>query len=97
MHEDPAHRWTVAELATRVGRSRVTFAARFTGVVGEPPLTYLTGWRMALAADLLRDADATVAAVAHEVGYEDAFAFRVAFKRARGLSPTDWRRQLRSG
>ncbi|MFI6151419.1 AraC family transcriptional regulator [Kitasatospora sp. NPDC051170] len=97
MHEHPAHRWTVAELATRVGQSRATFAARFTATVGEPPLTYLTGWRMALAADLLRDTDATVAAVAHEVGYEDAFAFSVAFKRSRGLSPTDWRRQLRSG
>lgn len=84
LHEDPAHRWTVAELAARVGQSRATFAARFTGAVGEPPLTYLTGWRMALAADLLRDTKETVAAVAREVGYADAFAFSVAFKRAAG-------------
>lgn len=97
LHEDPARRWTVAELAARVGQSRATFAARFTGAVGEPPLTYLTGWRMALAADLLRDTEETVAAVAREVGYEDAFAFSVAFKRARGVSPSDWRRQVRSG
>ncbi|WP_317447579.1 AraC family transcriptional regulator [Streptomyces collinus] len=97
LHEEPARRWTVAELATRVGQSRATFAARFTGAVGEPPLTYLTGWRMALAADLLRDTEETVAAVAREVGYEDAFAFSVAFKRARGVSPSDWRRQVRSG
>ncbi|MGW0765503.1 AraC family transcriptional regulator [Streptomyces sp. NPDC002676] len=97
LHENPAYRWTVAELAARVGQSRATFAARFTGAVGEPPLTYLTGWRMALAADLLRDTDKTVAAVAHEVGYEDAFAFSVAFKRARAMSPSDWRRQVRSG
>jgi SRSO17 transposase len=95
--EDPARRWTVAELAARVGQSRATFAARFTGAVGEPPLTYLTGWRMALAADLLRDTEETVAAVAREVGYGDAFAFSVAFKRARGVSPSDWRRQVRSG
>jgi AraC-like DNA-binding protein len=97
LHEDPARRWTVAELAARVGQSRATFAARFTGAVGEPPLTYLTGWRMALAADLLRDTEETIAAVAREVGYEDAFAFSVAFKRARGVSPSDWRRQVRSG
>ncbi|MBD0746637.1 AraC family transcriptional regulator [Streptomyces sp. CBMA152] len=93
LHEDPAHRWTVAELAARVGQSRAAFAARFTGVVGEPPLTYLTGWRMALAADLLRDTEETVAAVAREVGYTDAFAFSVAFKRACGVSPSDWRRK----
>ncbi|MFF4616071.1 cupin domain-containing protein [Nonomuraea jabiensis] len=95
LHEDPAHRWTVAELAAEVGMSRAAFAARFTGLVGEPPLTYLTGWRMALAADLLRDTEATVAAVARQVGYEDAFAFSVAFKRARALSPSAWRRQAR--
>ncbi|MGW0886136.1 AraC family transcriptional regulator [Streptomyces sp. NPDC002671] len=97
LHEAPAHRWTVAELAAHVGQSRATFAARFTRVVGEPPLTYLTGWRMALAADLLRDTEETVAAVAREVGYGDAFAFSVAFKRARGVSPSNWRRQVRSG
>ncbi|MFF7412005.1 AraC family transcriptional regulator [Streptomyces lydicus] len=93
LHEDPARRWTVAELATRVGMSRAAFAARFTALVGEPPLTYLTGWRMTVAADLLRDAETTVAAVAREVGYEDPFAFSVAFKRIRGVSPSIWRRQ----
>ncbi|MFJ8435973.1 AraC family transcriptional regulator [Kitasatospora sp. NPDC094019] len=92
LHEDPARRWTVAELAAQVGQSRATFAAHFTAAVGEPPLTYLTTWRMVLAADLLRDTDDTVAAVAHAVGYADAFAFSVAFKRARGHSPSDWRR-----
>ncbi|MGV9245325.1 AraC family transcriptional regulator [Streptomyces sp. NPDC003710] len=93
LHEEPARRWTVAELAMHVGMSRAAFAARFTALVGEPPLTYLTGWRMTVAADLLRDAETTVAAVAHEVGYEDPFAFSVAFKRARGVSPAAWRRQ----
>ncbi|WP_310717170.1 AraC family transcriptional regulator [Streptomyces lydicus] len=93
LHEDPARRWTVAELATRVGMSRAAFAARFTALVGEPPLTYLTGWRMTVAADLLRDDGTTVAAVAREVGYEDPFAFSVAFKRIRGVSPSLWRRQ----
>ncbi|MDR8411323.1 AraC family transcriptional regulator [Nonomuraea sp. 3-1Str] len=95
LHEDPAHRWTVAALAAKVGMSRAAFAARFTGLVGEPPLTYLTNWRMTLGADLLRDTEATVAAVARTVGYEDAFAFSVAFKRARGVSPSIWRRGTR--
>ncbi|MGC0318591.1 cupin domain-containing protein [Kitasatospora acidiphila] len=91
LHEDPARRWTVAGLATGVGLSRAAFAARFAQLVGEPPLGYLTAWRMTLAADLLRDADTTIAAVAHEVGYADAFAFSAAFKRARGVSPSAWR------
>jgi AraC-like DNA-binding protein len=93
LHEDPTRRWTVAALAAEVRMSRAAFAARFTGLVGEPPLTYLTGWRMTLAADLLRDTESTVATVAHAVGYEDAFAFSVAFKRARGVNPSLWRRQ----
>ncbi|WP_214321803.1 AraC family transcriptional regulator [Nonomuraea sediminis] len=91
LHEDPSRRWTVATLAIEVGMSRAAFAARFSALVGEPPLTYLTGWRMTLAADLLRDTDATIATVARRVGYEDAFAFSVAFKRARGLTPSSWR------
>lgn len=91
LHEDPARRWTVAALAAEAGVSRATFAARFTRLVGVPPLTYLTGWRMTLAADLLRDTEATIAAIARDVGYADAFAFSVAFKRARGLSPSAWR------
>ncbi|MGV4981165.1 AraC family transcriptional regulator [Streptomyces sp. NRAIS4] len=95
VHQDPGQRWTVAGLATRLGMSRAAFAARFTAQVGEPPLTYLTGWRMALAADLLRDTEATIATVAHQVGYEDAFAFSVAFKRLHGATPSMWRRQTR--
>ncbi|SEF37458.1 AraC-type DNA-binding protein [Amycolatopsis pretoriensis] len=92
LHAEPAHRWTVASLAARAGLSRAAFAARFAHLVGEPPLTYLTGWRMTLAADLLRDTEDTVAAVAKAVGDEDPFAFSVAFKRHRGASPSDWRR-----
>ncbi|HVV14649.1 AraC family transcriptional regulator [Amycolatopsis sp.] len=94
LHEDPARRWTVAELAVEAGMSRATYAARFTDLVGRPPLAYLTDWRMSLAADLLRDTDDAVAAVARQVGYADAFAFSVAFKRARGVSPSHWRRDV---
>jgi AraC-like DNA-binding protein len=92
LHADPRRRWTTAELAHVVGMSRAALSARFTRLVGEPPMAYLTGWRMTLAADALRDTDAPVAAVAHDVGYENAFAFSVAFKRALGHSPKSWRR-----
>ncbi|WP_328616821.1 AraC family transcriptional regulator [Amycolatopsis sp. NBC_00355] len=96
LHGNPARRWTVAALAAEIGLSRAAFAARFTALVGEPPLTYLTGWRMTLAADRIRDTEATIAAVARDVGYEDAFAFSVAFKRVRGVSPSAWRRSVRA-
>jgi AraC-like DNA-binding protein len=91
LHAEPRHRWTTATLANKVGMSRAAFSARFTSLVGEPPMSYLTGWRMTLAADLLRDTDATVAAVAHEIGYDNAFAFSAAFKRIHHHSPTNWR------
>ncbi|CAM5354763.1 hypothetical protein GCM10010345_77560 [Streptomyces canarius] len=69
-------------------------ARRFTELVGEPPMTYLTGWRLTLAADLLRDPDATVGAVAQRVGYGSAFALSAAFKRERGLSPQEHRARV---
>ncbi|MBO0651318.1 AraC family transcriptional regulator [Streptomyces triculaminicus] len=91
LHEDPARPWTVASLAKEVGMSRTAFARRFSALVGRPPLTYLTEWRMTLAADRLRTPGATVAAVAKDVGYGDGFAFSAAFKRVRGVSPTAYR------
>ncbi|MEU4193511.1 AraC family transcriptional regulator [Kribbella sp. NPDC026611] len=91
IHEDPARRWTVAELAALTNLSRATFAARFTTLVGQPPLTYLTAWRMTVAADLLRDTTQTIASIAREVGYDDPFAFSTAFKRTHHQSPTEWR------
>jgi AraC-like DNA-binding protein len=94
LHANPRQRWTTARVAHEVGMSRASFSARFASLVGEPPISYLTGWRMTLAADLLRDPDATVGVVANEVGYENAFAFSTAFKRTHGQSPTTWRRSL---
>ncbi|MFD7556716.1 MULTISPECIES: AraC family transcriptional regulator [unclassified Streptomyces] len=91
LHENPAHGWTVAELALKVGVSRASLARRFTEVVGEAPVAYLTGWRLALASDLLREPDATVATVARRVGYGSAFALSTAFKRVRGVSPQEFR------
>jgi AraC-like DNA-binding protein len=94
LHEDPALPWTTASLAARAGVSRTTLAKRFTELVGEGPVSYLTGWRMTLAADLLARPELTVAAVARRVGYADAFGFSAAFKRVRGVSPTAYRQGL---
>ena len=69
LHNNPAHPWTVAELAAETGVSRAALARRFTELVGEPPMSFLTGWRLALAADLLREPGATVGSVARQVGY----------------------------
>ncbi|GAA2582415.1 AraC family transcriptional regulator [Actinomadura fulvescens] len=88
LHDEPAKPWTVAGLAGEIGMSRAVFARRFTELVGQPPLTYLTEWRMAVAADLLREPGSSVASVARKVGYSDGFAFSNAFKRVRGESPS---------
>ncbi|MGW7353984.1 AraC family transcriptional regulator [Streptomyces sp. NPDC054784] len=93
VHEEPAQPWTVASLARRVGMSRAGFARRFTAAVGEPPMTYLTSWRLAVAADRLREDDAPVFRVAAEVGYASPFTFSTAFKRHHGVSPLAYRRQ----
>ncbi|QFU90144.1 AraC family transcriptional regulator [Amycolatopsis sp. YIM 10] len=88
IHQRPDQGWTVASLAAAAGLSRASFARRFTALVGEPPLAYLTAWRMTLAADLLTDSGAGLGSIARQVGYADAFAFSVAFKRIRGVPPS---------
>ncbi|HEX6354298.1 AraC family transcriptional regulator [Actinophytocola sp.] len=92
MHAAPDKSWTLAALAGEARVSRTTLARRFATLVGEPPLTYLTNWRMAKAADLLTNSTATVAKVAHQVGYADAFGFSAAFKRRYGMSPSECRK-----
>jgi AraC-like DNA-binding protein len=72
--------------------SRASLARRFTDLVGEPPMTYLAGWRLAMAADLLLEPDSTLEAVARRVGYSSAFALSTAFKRVQGVSPQEYRR-----
>ncbi|MEU3270637.1 AraC family transcriptional regulator [Saccharomonospora sp. NPDC006951] len=91
LHANPAHPWTVAELAARAGTSRAALGRRFTALVGEPAMAYLTGWRLSMAADLLREPGNTVDAVARKVGYGSGFALSAAFKRVRGVSPRGYR------
>lgn len=91
MHSDPAHPWTLAALAKESSLSRATLTRRFTALVGEPPLAYLTRWRMDLAAQRLRQTDDTVSAIAHRVGYVSEFAFSRAFARLRGDAPRRYR------
>jgi AraC-like DNA-binding protein len=98
MQNDPGQPWTVASLAAAVGVSRALLARRFHELVGEPPMTFLTGWRMALAADLMVEPGATVTAVAKAVGYGSPFTFSTAFKRSHGRSPRAYRdEQLAAG
>ncbi|MBD8079327.1 AraC family transcriptional regulator [Cellulosimicrobium arenosum] len=96
IHHDPARAWSVESLAREVGLSRAAFSRRFTELVGEPPMAYLTGWRLDLAADLLLADDATVASVARAVGYGTPFALSSAFKRVRGVSPAVHRARARA-
>ena len=96
LENNPQRPWTVEDLARYSGVSRATLARRFTEVVGEPPIAFLTGWRLALAADLLRAREMTVARVARAVGYGSPFTFSTAFKRHYGYSPQDCRRGLRA-
>lgn len=91
LHAHPQRSWTVAELAAAVGLSRAAFARRFTDQVGQPPLAYLTSWRMSMASRLLRDENRVLADVAHSVGYSSSYAFANAFKRVHGVAPGTYR------
>ena len=92
MHAEPARAWTVDELAREVALSRSALGERFAELVGEPPMQYLTRWRLALAAQSLRAGGEAVARIAERVGYESEAAFNRAFKREFGSPPAKWRR-----
>lgn len=94
-HGDPAGTWTVDALARHAGASRSVLAERFTTLVGQPPMHYVTMWRMQLASRALKDG-AAVAEVAAAVGYDSEAAFSRAFKKAVGTSPGGWRREAAS-
>ncbi|GIG19748.1 AraC family transcriptional regulator [Cellulomonas chitinilytica] len=92
VHRDPGRPWTVEALARQAAMSRSSFAARFTQVVGEPAMRYVTRWRMHVAADRLAHGGATVREVAAELGYESEAAFSHAYTRTVGVRPGRTRR-----
>ncbi|MDA0183142.1 AraC family transcriptional regulator [Solirubrobacter phytolaccae] len=97
VHADPARPWTVESLAAEAALSRAAFARRFTAALGMAPLAYVTGWRMALAREQLRDTSDQIAAVASALGYASEFSFAAAFKRHHGVAPGRWRANARAG
>jgi transcriptional regulator GlxA family with amidase domain len=97
LHARPAHPWTLPDLAREVASSRSNVAKRFTELVGQPPMQYLTQWRMQVAANLLTQSTMKVAAIGAAAGYESEAAFSRAFKKATGLAPGAWREARRPG
>ncbi len=96
IHRCPERAWTVQGLAQEVALSRAAFAARFSNLVGEPPLHYLTGWRLRTAAGLLRRRELGMAEIAERVGYQSEVAFSKAFKRELGVAPGTYRRRCQA-
>jgi len=92
MHDDPAHRWTLQELAERAGMSRSSFALKFKETVGASPIEYLTRWRMLLAGDRLANSSDSISVIALALGYESESAFGTAFKKVMGCSPRRYSR-----
>ena len=96
MHADPARDWTVDDLAREAAVSRSVLAQRFTDLVGDAPMRYLSNWRMQLAKQMMRDGARNIQEVATRVGYESEAAFNRAFKRATGSPPAAWRKGVLS-
>jgi AraC-like DNA-binding protein len=92
MHTQIARAWTAEELADAVNLSRSAFADRFTTLMGQPPMRYLTGWRIQVAGHKLREGRQTIAQIAFDIGYESEAAFTRAFKREMGVPPATWRK-----
>ena len=97
VHKSPEYPWTLSDLAAQAGVSRAALARRFNEVVGEPPMSFLTQWRLAMAADLICEPDQTVGTVADRVGYSSPYALSSAFKRVRGVSPQQHRIKVMAG
>ena len=93
LHKEPAHAWTISNLAKRVGLSRTVLAERFRHFLGEPPMAYLARWRLKLGAELLRSTEQSITDVAATVGYGSAAAFNRAFKREFDCPPVQFRRK----
>jgi AraC-like DNA-binding protein len=96
MHRNPAQAWTIASLAKEAGLSRSVLAERFRHYLNEPPMAYLTRWRLQLGAQMLASTSYSVSQIASEVGYESEAAFNRAFKREFAVPPARFRSQSRS-
>jgi AraC-like DNA-binding protein len=96
LHGRPGYPWTLAEVAREAASSRSSLAKRFAELVGQPPMQYLTQWRMQVAANHLAQSSAKVATIGAEVGYDSEAAFSRAFKKATGLAPGAWREVRRA-
>jgi transcriptional regulator GlxA family with amidase domain len=96
LHSRVAHPWTIADLAEQVGISRSALVERFTRYLSEPPMAYLTRWRLELAARSLERTSRGVADIAADVGYESEAAFNRAFKRQFGRPPGRYRNEHRA-
>jgi AraC-like DNA-binding protein len=92
MHQSPGHPWTIDALANEAGLSRSALAQRFTDLIGQPPMQYLTRWRLTVAAQRLRTDPTNLATVAEQIGYDSEAAFNRAFKREFGVPPATWRK-----
>jgi AraC-like DNA-binding protein len=97
LHTQVAREWTAEDLASAVNLSRSTFAERFTAMIGQPPMKYLTNWRMQVAAHKLKEGRLSIGQIAFDIGYESEAAFTRAFKRECGVPPATWRKQLAGG
>ncbi len=97
VHREPARRWTVEDMAREAGASRTVLAERFNALLGQPPIEYVTSWRMQLAADRIRGSSDSLANIAADVGYESEAAFNRAFKRVTGVTPGRWRESGAAG
>lgn len=95
LHRHPAQPWTIADLARQAGLSRSVLAERFRHYLGEPPMSYLTRWRLQLGAQMLKSSSRSVAEVAAEAGYESEAAFNRAFKREYRVPPARFRNESR--
>lgn len=93
IHANPAYPWTVSALAAQINISRSSLAARFTQMLGQSPMKYLTYWRLQLASQQLHSGENSIASIAIQVGYESEAAFSRAFKRHVGIPPGVWRKQ----
>ena len=94
LHAQPSQPWTLEKLARETGTSRSVLAERFSRLVGQSPMKYLTRWRIQIAARMLSDGTSKVSAIGIDIGYASEAAFSRIFKKVAGVSPSIWRERF---